>query len=49
MRFYCFVILLVVTIVEIGPFPFTGLLLMWVVLFRPAWFYDLILKIYGKK
>ena len=49
MRILCFFILLVITILEIGPVPITPILLMWVVLFRPTWFYDFVLKIYGKK
>lgn len=49
MRIFCFLILATVTIIEIGPIPITGLLLMWVVLFRPLWFYELVLRIYGKK
>jgi hypothetical protein len=49
MRIICFLMLFVITIVEIGPFPFMGLLLMWIVLFRPVWFYELVLKIYDKK
>ncbi len=49
MRILCFLILVAITIVEIGPVPITGLLLMWVVLFRPLWFYELVLKIYGKR
>jgi len=49
MRILCLLILLFVTILEIGPVPISGLLLIWVVLFRPTWFYELVLKIYGKK
>ena len=48
MRFICFIILAVTTILEIGPIPIIGILLMWVVLFRPLWFYELVLKIYDK-
>lgn len=48
MRIICLLILIVVTILEIGPVPISGLLLIWVVLFRPQWFYDLVQKIYGK-
>lgn len=48
MRIFCFLILVVITILEVGPIPITGLLLMWVVLFRPLWFYELVLKIYDK-
>jgi hypothetical protein len=49
MRILCFFILLIITIIEIGPVPITGLLLMWVILFRPVWFYNLVQKIYGKQ
>ncbi len=49
MRFLCFIVLLMITIVEVGPVPITGIMLMWVVLFRPRWFYDLVIKIYTKK
>ena len=44
MRILCVLILIVITILEIGPVPISGLLLMWVVLFRPQWFYDLVQK-----
>jgi len=49
MRIIYLLILVVITILEIGPVPIFGLLLMWVVLFRPQWFYDLVQKIYGKQ
>lgn len=49
MRIFYFLVLAFITIIEIGPIPITGVLLMWVVVFRPPWFYDLVLKIYGKK
>ncbi len=49
MRIFCFLILAVITILEIGPIPITPLVLLWVVVFRPLWFYELVLKIYGKK
>lgn len=48
MRIFCLLVLLLITILEIGPFPITGLVLIWVVLFRPAWFYELVQKIYNK-
>jgi hypothetical protein len=48
MRIFCFLILVILTIVEIGPIPITPFLLIYVVLFRPAWFYAWVLKIYGK-
>jgi hypothetical protein len=49
MRIFCLLVLLLITILEIGPIPISGLLLIWVVLFRPAWFYNLVLKIYRKR
>jgi hypothetical protein len=48
MRILCLLILIVITILDFGPFPISSLLLVWVVLFRPQWFYDLVQKIYGK-
>lgn len=42
MRFVCFVVLLLVAFVEIGPLPITPFVLIWVVLFRPEWFYRLV-------
>ena len=49
MRILCLVALIFITVLEIGPIPIVGLFLIWVVLFRPLWFYDLVLKIYDKK
>ena len=49
MRIICFFVLVAITILEIGPIPISGLILIWVVLFRPLWFYELVRKIYGKK
>jgi hypothetical protein len=48
MRILCFLILIIISIIEIGPIPLTPVLLIWVVLFRPMWFYDLVQKIYKK-
>lgn len=48
MRIFCLIVLVIITILEIGPVPLTPLVLIWVVLFRPLWFYKLVLKIYGK-
>ncbi len=48
MRLLCFIILILISIIEVGPIPLTPLLLIWVVLLRPKWFYDLVLKIYGR-
>ncbi len=49
MRIVCLLALLVITVLEIGPIPISGLVLIWVVLFRPSWFYDLIQNLYGKQ
>ena len=48
MRILCFLVLVIISILEIGPIPITPIVLIWVVLFRPAWFYDWVLKIYDK-
>jgi len=49
MRILILLILLIITALEIGPIPITGILLIFIVLFRPQWFYDLVLKIYATK
>lgn len=45
-RMMCLLVLLVITIFEVGPVPISGLALILVVLFRPEWFYRFIQKIY---
>ena len=49
MRWICLFVLIIISILEISPLPITGLLLIWVVLFRPQWFYNLVLEIYEKR
>ncbi len=49
MRILCFIALALITIAEIGPVPITGVMLMYIVIFRPLWFYKLVLKIYKDK
>lgn len=44
-----FLALVLLTVVKVGPFSIIGILLLWVVLFRPTWFYELVLKIYSNK
>lgn len=46
MRFLCVIALILIIILEIGPFPISGILLLYVVIFRPRWFYNLVIKIY---
>jgi hypothetical protein len=48
MRMLCIIALTILCIVEVGPVPVTPILLLYVVLSRPAWFYELIVKIYDK-
>lgn len=49
-RFFSVVVLVLLTLLEIGPFPITGLILLWIVIFRPVWFFKLVISIYaGKK
>jgi hypothetical protein len=48
MRLLCILVLAAISVLEISPIPITPLLLMYVVLFRPLWFYELVIKIYGK-
>lgn len=48
MRWVCLVFLILLMIIDILPIPILGLLMVWVVLFRPVWFYELVLKIYNK-
>lgn len=46
-RLKWFCIILVLTIVEIGPIPLLGLTLLYILAFRPRWFKDLIDRIYS--
>lgn len=48
MRWVCLVFLILLMVIDILPIPIVGLLLIWIILFRPAWFYKLVLKIYNK-
>jgi hypothetical protein len=48
MRILCLLALIIISIIEIGPIPITPILLIYVVLFRPAWFYELVVKIYDR-
>jgi len=48
MRIFSILALLILSIVEIGPIPISPIVLVFVVLFRPAWFYEWIVKIYDR-
>ena len=46
LRLVCILLMIIVTIIDIGPFPITSLLMIWILLFRPRWFYNLVQRIY---
>lgn len=48
MRLLSALVLAIIAFIEIGPVPITPIVLIWVVLFRPVWFYEWVLKIYNK-
>lgn len=48
MRIFCILALLIVSIVEIGPIPISPIVLVYIVLFRPAWFYNWVVRIYDR-
>jgi hypothetical protein len=49
MRLFYILVLVVITIIEVGPIPITPVVLIYVVLFRPKWLYELVLKIFDKE
>ena len=49
MRLKLLIVLVFLSILDFSPFPIVGLLAIWIVLTRPAWFYRLMLSIYRKK
>jgi len=51
-RILCLIILVIISFIsvnKINPIPIISIFLILVVLFRPKWFYELVLKIYNKK
>ena len=48
MRWLCLFYLLLLMVLDILPIPVLGLLLVWVIITRPVWFYDMVQKIYDK-
>ena len=48
MRILSILVLAVISLIEIGPVPITPIVLIWVALFRPVWFFEWVLKIYNK-
>ncbi|WP_394754811.1 hypothetical protein [Crenothrix sp.] len=45
-RLKCAVVLILFAILGLGPFPVTSLLGVYVVIFRPQWFKNLVARIY---
>lgn len=48
-RLICFIVLLILTVLDLGPFPLASLVGIYVVLMRPAWFKNLVDDIYGTR
>jgi len=46
-RLKCFLVLLVLTVIDIGPVPVMGFLCISILLCRPLWFKNLVDHIYG--
>jgi hypothetical protein len=46
-RLKCFFALLLLMIADIAPIPILGLICMFILLFRPPWFKELVDNIYG--
>jgi hypothetical protein len=48
-RFKCLVVLMVLTVLDLGPFPLVSLFGIYIVLRRPAWFRNLVEAVYGER
>lgn len=48
-RITCIIVLIVLVLIEIGPIPVTGMIGLYVVIFRPFWFKELVDRIYAGK
>lgn len=46
LRFKLLIVVAILTVLEIGPIPLFGLLLIWVIAFRPRWFKALLDRVY---
>ncbi len=47
-RIKCALVLIILTIVGLGPFPITSAIGLFIVLFRPQWFKNLVDSIYAE-
>jgi len=48
LRIKCIVVLLFLMVLEIGPIPVFAIVGLFVVLFRPRWFIELVDALYGR-
>jgi hypothetical protein len=48
MRWLYLIYLCLLMLLDILPIPIIGLILAWVIIFRPVWFYEAVKKIYEK-
>ncbi|MGR8933976.1 MAG: hypothetical protein ACU837_06240 [Gammaproteobacteria bacterium] len=46
-RAKCFVVLLLLMLIDIGPIPVTAVIALLVLMFRPRWFKELVDRIYS--
>ncbi|MGR9088119.1 MAG: hypothetical protein ACU841_13730 [Gammaproteobacteria bacterium] len=43
------IVLVLLTILGIGPVPLTSVIGIYIAIFRPAWFKDLVLRLYSER
>lgn len=48
-RMQCFGVLFILALLEIGPIPIAPFFGMYLVLWRPAWFLQLVDRLYGRE
>lgn len=48
-RIKVLIVLVLFTIMGVGPVPVTSVIDIYIALFRPAWFKELVLKLYGEE
>lgn len=47
-RWKCILVLLLLTLLGVGPMPITSILGIYVVIARPLWFRELVRRVYGE-
>ncbi len=48
-KFECFLVLVILIFIDIGPIPVTAFFLIWILFKRPKWFKELVDHIYLSK